>query len=237
MTEPPSTNEWDQLVVAMGKLTLAAGYLEVAIIAIVCGILGKSEEEVGKWRSNKWWCDQLNKIARPSWTAEEPTLATCLKNIRELYDRRNRMIHAALGLVADGSVPGAPPGSVIDLRAYGLGFRSNEGNTWTIGVVAKKSSFKNLMSSRRKFTPPASALFPICNWSTRSSTRPSLSQYPNWENASRSSRLVALIADLCSLDAVLLEITHQRTNQRLRVSQPFREPPCGRSRVFTQPPT
>ena len=144
MTEPPSTNEWDQLVVAMGKLTLAAGYLEVAIIAIVCGILGKSEEEVGKWRSNKWWCDQLNKIARPSWTAEEPTLATCLKNIRELYDRRNRMIHAALGLVADGSVPGAPPGSVIDLRAYGLGFRSNEGNTWTIGVVAKRVELQKL---------------------------------------------------------------------------------------------
>jgi hypothetical protein len=148
MTEPPAVNDWDQLVVAMGKLTLAAGYLEAAIIAIVCGVLGKSEEEVsgtGKWHTNKWWCDKLDKVAPASWTAKKPTLATCLKNIRELYGRRNRMIHAALGLVADGSVPGAPPGSVIDLRTYGLGFRSNEeGNTWTIGIVAKRVELQEL---------------------------------------------------------------------------------------------
>jgi hypothetical protein len=38
-------------VVRMGKLTLAAGYLEAAIIAIVCAILGQSEGRC--WRKGK----------------------------------------------------------------------------------------------------------------------------------------------------------------------------------------
>jgi hypothetical protein len=139
MTELPAVNEWDHLVVRMGKLTLAAGYLEAAIIAIVCAILGQSEEDVGgkeKWRTNKWWCKTLKVVAPAAWDKE--LLAKCLSNIRDVYLQRNRLVHAALGIAADDSVPGAPPGSVVDLRTYKLDFRSNEDNKWTFGIVGKR---------------------------------------------------------------------------------------------------
>ncbi|MGO9631409.1 MAG: hypothetical protein ACLPXW_20790 [Xanthobacteraceae bacterium] len=54
----PAVNEWDQLVSKIGALALAAGYLEMAIIAMVCRILGKSENEVGR-HHNKWWCEKF----------------------------------------------------------------------------------------------------------------------------------------------------------------------------------
>jgi hypothetical protein len=81
-----------------GQLTLTAGYLEVAIINIVCGI-EKTEAEInadGKWRTNKWWCDKLAKIAPHPWAVEQPPLKDCLANIRDLYKQRNRFIHAAM---------------------------------------------------------------------------------------------------------------------------------------------
>jgi hypothetical protein len=145
MPNSPIDNQWDQLVVKMGTLTLASGCLEMAVIAIVCGILGKSEDQISgkaKWPSNKWWCDKLHEVAPTSW--DKQSLVTCLTNIRELYKRRNRMIHAALGVVSDASVPGAVAGSVIDLRTYGWGFRSNEGNTCTIGIVGKRFELHEL---------------------------------------------------------------------------------------------
>jgi hypothetical protein len=163
MTEPPAADEWDRLIVKMGKLTLAAGYLEVAIIAIVSSVLGRSEEEIsgGKWRSNKWWCDKLNEVAPVSWaTATEPSLAERLSKIRSLYNRRNRMIHAALGRVGDNSIAGVPAGSVIDLRSYGIGFTSQSGNTWTIGIVGKRRELheiddltEQIHSARRSLVP------------------------------------------------------------------------------------
>jgi hypothetical protein len=131
-------NEWDQLVAKIGALTLAAGYLEMAIIAMVCRILGKSEDEVGI-RSNRKWCEKFQEVAPCSWSdAQKKDLSKRLKTIRNLYLRRNRMIHAALGLVSDGSISGVPPGSIIDLRTYGLGFSKRKGNIWTIGVIGKQ---------------------------------------------------------------------------------------------------
>jgi hypothetical protein len=55
MTEIPPVNEWDRLVVATGNLTLAAGTLEMAVIKIVCRIVGQTELEIGgrtKWPSS-----------------------------------------------------------------------------------------------------------------------------------------------------------------------------------------
>jgi hypothetical protein len=165
MTDSPVVNEWDQLVVKMGELTLAAGYLENAIIAIVCGIRGQLEEEISgkdKWRTNKWWCNNLNTVAPASWsTADKQLLATCLSNIRDLYLRRNRMIHAALGIAADGSVPNVPPGSVIDLRTYGLGFSSVEGNKWTIGVVGKRVELREFDELTEKIRAARLSLVPF----------------------------------------------------------------------------
>jgi hypothetical protein len=138
MTKPPAPDEWDQLVVKMGTLTLAVGILEMAIIALVCRILGQTEEEIGI-RNNQQWCLKLAKVA-PAYWSDDPRadLAKRLTEIRGLYKSRNQMIHAALGIAGDGSVAGAPAGSVIDLRTYGIGFTARKGNTWTIGILGKR---------------------------------------------------------------------------------------------------
>src|SRR5438045_100270 len=109
-----------------------AGSLEMAIIAMVCGILGKAEEEVGI-RANSQWCRKFIEVAPESWSSEErKDLAERLKKVRQLYLRRNKLIHAALGIIAHGFVPDVPVGSIIDLRTYGIGFSERKGNTWTI---------------------------------------------------------------------------------------------------------
>lgn len=54
MPQPPVLNEGDHLVTKMGHLTLATGYLEVAIIGIVCRILGKSEDELKNEQKNTY---------------------------------------------------------------------------------------------------------------------------------------------------------------------------------------
>jgi hypothetical protein len=48
------------------------------------------------------------------------------------------VIHAAAGLVADSSIAGVPPGSVIDLRTYGLGFKPIDDRTWAIVPVGSR---------------------------------------------------------------------------------------------------
>src|SRR5262249_36372133 len=93
----------------------------------------------GRWRSNRWWCEKLLNVAPPSWvTTTEPPLGARLAHVRELYRRRNGTIHSALGLAADNSIAGVPAGSVVDLRSYGIGFTSQRGNTWTIGIVGNR---------------------------------------------------------------------------------------------------
>ncbi len=134
----PAPDEWDQLIYKMGTLTLAVGALEMAIISMVCHILNQSEKKVGI-RSNSGWCRKFNEVAPTSWSdSEREDLAKRLRKIRRLYGRRNRLIHAAFGVVTDGSISGAPVGSVIDLRTFGMGFTKRTGNTWTIGVVGKR---------------------------------------------------------------------------------------------------
>ncbi len=138
MPKPPAPDEWDQLVVKIGTLTLAVGTLEMAIIAMVCRILGQTEEEIGIY-DNQRWCLKFIEVAPSNWPADQRAdLAKRLKKIRQLYARRNRMIHAALGVAGDGSIAGVPAGSVIDLRTYGIGYTARKGNTWTIGIVGKR---------------------------------------------------------------------------------------------------
>lgn len=139
MTEKPAApDEWDQLVVKIGTLALTVGVLEMAIISMVCRILDQTEEEIGI-RNNSQWCKKFIKVAPASWSdAERADLEKRLGEIRALYRRRNQLIHAALARASDGSIAGVPAGSVIDLRTYGLGFTSQQGNTFTIGIVGKR---------------------------------------------------------------------------------------------------
>ena len=138
MQEPASPSEWDQLVVKMGTLTLAVGNLEMAIIAMVCHIVDQAEEKIG-WLTNNDWCKKFIRVAPASWSDEErKRLAQQLEKVRELYRRRNRVIHATLGVAGDGLIAGVPAGSVIDLRTYGLGFTRQEGNAFVIGFVGER---------------------------------------------------------------------------------------------------
>jgi hypothetical protein len=144
MPESPTVTEWDQLVVKVGTLTIAAGYLEMAIIAMVCRILGKTEDEVSagskkKWLSNAEWCQLFLSVLPPSWSdAEKTDLSKRIKKIRKLYAQRSRLIHTALGRVSDGSISGVPSGGIVDLRTFGFGLTKRGGNTWTIGLVGKR---------------------------------------------------------------------------------------------------
>jgi hypothetical protein len=54
MAKAPAPDEWDQLVVKMGTLTLAAGTLEMAIIVMVCRILGQTGEKIAIYDNNLW---------------------------------------------------------------------------------------------------------------------------------------------------------------------------------------
>ncbi|MGO8845936.1 MAG: hypothetical protein ACLQFI_11510 [Methylocella sp.] len=138
MPKSPAADEWDQLEVKMGRLTIATGYLEVAIISMVCRILGKTEKEVGRF-SNNDWCKKFIKHAPSLWSeSARNDLSERLKEIRKLYERRNDLIHAALMTVSDGSIHGIPPGSIIDGRTYGFGCTKQDGNVFCIGLVAKR---------------------------------------------------------------------------------------------------
>ncbi len=138
MPKLPTTNEWDQLVVKIGTLAIETGYLEMAIIAMVCRILGKTEDELGIFSNDKW-CRKLQEVCPPLWSdVDRNDLPKRLKKIRKLYTQRNRLIHTALGTASDGSISGVPSGGVVDLRTFGIGFTGKKGNTWTIGLVGKR---------------------------------------------------------------------------------------------------
>jgi hypothetical protein len=144
--KPQVPNEWDQLVVKIGTLALAVGHLEVAIIMMVCHILGKTEEQIGI-QTNSSWCKKLNEVAPEFWSDEQRSdLARRLSHIRSLYRRRNKLIHSAIGIVNDDSVVGVPAGSAIDMRTYGIGFTKQEGNTFTFGVVAERVNLDEIDS-------------------------------------------------------------------------------------------
>src|ERR1019366_6762392 len=105
--------EWDQLVMRMGRLAIATGYLEMAIITMVCRILDRTEDELRIW-SNDGWCKKLRQVCPPSWSeTEKADLSQQLEVIRTLYRQRSKLIHTALGTVSDGAIPGVPPGSIV----------------------------------------------------------------------------------------------------------------------------
>jgi len=138
MTKRPAPDEWNQLIIKMGELTVAAGSLEAAIISMVCHILGKSEKEIARL-SNKGWCDKFIRHAPSSWTeTQRKDLSERIKVIRNLYLRRNDLIHAALRIVTDEHIHGIPPGSIIDVRTYGFGCTKQEGNKFAFGWLAKR---------------------------------------------------------------------------------------------------
>ena len=120
MSKQPAPDEWDQLVVKMGTLTLAVGALEMAIIVMVCRILDQTEEEIGIY-SNDRWCQKFNEVAPASWPDEQrKDLAKRLKKIRNLYIRRNRMIHTALGVVGDSSIAQASQRGASSICAHSV---------------------------------------------------------------------------------------------------------------------
>jgi hypothetical protein len=171
MPESPVLNEGDHLVTTMGNLTLAAGSLEVAIIEIVCRILGKSEDEL--WNknknknkkyppSNKEWCDKLIKAAPPSWSdSERNDLLNILDNIRALYLQRNDLIHAGFAITGDDSIPGIARGSVINWRTYGLGFVGMEENTFELRIIAKKVDLQKIDDLTENIHKARVALLPF----------------------------------------------------------------------------
>jgi hypothetical protein len=68
VSNPPAPNEWDHLVVKMGNLTLAVGSLEMAIITMVCGILGQTE---GKLRIRNNVIRRANLALTQSWCSRD----------------------------------------------------------------------------------------------------------------------------------------------------------------------
>jgi hypothetical protein len=138
MPKPPAPDEWDQLVVKIGTLTLAVGILEMAIISMVCRILGQAEVEIGI-RNNSQWCKKFIEVAPASWSnVEKADLEKLLGEIRALYRCRNQLIHAALGRASDGSIAGVPAG--MSPKYPGIAF-SESGVVWgfviwTEGAIA-----------------------------------------------------------------------------------------------------
>jgi hypothetical protein len=160
MSEPSRSDVWEKLTVKVGELALAAGFLEMAIIAIVCRILNKTEEEL-KISSNSAWCRKLLDVRPMTWSEDERNqLEFRIRHIRHLYSRRNKLIHAGLALVSDDSVHGVPPGSIIDLRTYGLGVTGRTPNSVTVGVVAKQVKLDEISSLARALHDARLSLVP-----------------------------------------------------------------------------
>jgi hypothetical protein len=70
MSNPPPSDEWDQLVAKVGTLTLATGTLKMTIVSMGCRIVGQTEEKIDI-HSNSLWCRKLNEVAPSSWLDEQ----------------------------------------------------------------------------------------------------------------------------------------------------------------------
>jgi hypothetical protein len=139
-----SPNEWDRFVAKIGLLTLTAGMLEAAVMAMHCKAANISEREL-KSRLNGPQRDGLKKAVKTlDWPdAKKADLTRRLSEIAVLDKRRNALIHLAAGWVSNHSIEGVPADSIVDLRTYGFGVTKSESSSdgketsWTIGVVAK----------------------------------------------------------------------------------------------------
>jgi len=133
------SSEWEQFVQKIGLLTISMGALEAAIMSMHCRAIGIAESEL-KSRLNR---DQRKGLLRAvtglDWPeAQKAELRDRLKAIAALDDRRNKFIHISVAVVSDDSLPDIPPGSVINLRSYGLGVMARTPNSATFGLVADR---------------------------------------------------------------------------------------------------
>src|ERR1700731_3293651 len=98
-------NEWDRFVAKIGLLTLTAGMLEAAVMAMHCKAANKSEGEL-KSRLNGPQRDGLKKAVKPlDWPDEKKAdLTRRLSEIAALDKRRNALIHLAAGWVSNHSI-------------------------------------------------------------------------------------------------------------------------------------
>jgi hypothetical protein len=140
-----ASEEWDQFIMRLGKLAFAMGLLEMTLIAMHSRMTGKSEEELGLEHGFQHRQALEKKVKSLPWTAAEKSdFIKRLGEVRVLAKRRNPFIHVAAGIVSDNSILGIPAGSVIDLRTYGMGFTSWDGESANIGYVAKKIDFEGM---------------------------------------------------------------------------------------------
>src|SRR5229473_2044874 len=95
-------NEWDRLVTKIGLLTLTAGLLEAAVMAMHCKATDQSEAEL-KSRLNEAQRKGLKKAVKSlDWPDEKKAdLSKRLSEIAALDKRRNALIHLAAGFVSD----------------------------------------------------------------------------------------------------------------------------------------
>lgn len=132
-------SEWDLFVQKIGLLTISMGALEAAIMSMHCRAMGIAESDL-KSRLNR---DQrrglLRAVADLDWPEQQKAeLKDRLSAIAALDDRRNGFIHLSTAIVSDDSLPGIPPGSIINLRSYGLGVIVRAPNSATFGFVAER---------------------------------------------------------------------------------------------------
>jgi hypothetical protein len=140
-----TSTEWDQFLMALGKLAFAMGSLEMTLIAMHCRIAGKSEAELGSEHGFQHRQALEKKVEALPWASHEKgDFIKRLGEVRSLAKRRNSFIHVAAGIVSNDSIPGIPAGSVIDLRTYGIGFTSWDGQRGNIGYVAKKIDLREM---------------------------------------------------------------------------------------------
>jgi hypothetical protein len=140
MCTTSQSNEWERIVAKIGLLTLTAGLLEAAVMAMHCKATNQSEAEL-KSRLNEPQRKGLKKAVKSlDWPDDKKDdLSKRLSEIAALDKRRNDFVHVAAGFVSNNSIQGIPAGSAIDLRTYGVGVTNSEGNSARLNEDQRKS--------------------------------------------------------------------------------------------------
>jgi hypothetical protein len=136
--------EWDRLVAKIGLLTLSAGMLEAAVMAMHCKATNQSEGafkgiQRRNWRQRKGLKQAVKLLDWPD--DKKADLTKRLSAIEALDQRRNALIHLAAGLVIDNSIHGISAGSAVDLRTYGVGVTKSEGTSASLNEDQGQSFF------------------------------------------------------------------------------------------------
>jgi hypothetical protein len=140
MCTTSQSSEWEQLVAKIGLLTLTAGMLEAAVMAMHCKATNQSEAEL-KLRHNVAQRKGLKKAVKSlDWPDDKKAdLSKRLSEIAALDKRRNDFIHLAAGFVSDNSIHGVPAGSAIDLRTYGFAATTTAGTLAPLNADQRQS--------------------------------------------------------------------------------------------------